>query len=107
MNKGAIFQITICLFVFGVCLFTYIEKQNELTSLKIELPKVALEIENLQEEIKKMQYEVDSFENPQYLMELVRKPQFGHLKHPFVDDVLMLPEGMAVFGDKEKYNDIP
>lgn len=102
MNKSLILKITICLFVFALCLFSYIEKQNELTSLKIKLPQVAMEIEDLQERIKKMKYEVDSFENPNYLMDLVRKPQFSHLKHPFVEDVLMLPEGIALFDDLEK-----
>ena len=101
MNKSLLFKIMICLFVFGLCLYSYIEKQNKLTSLKIDIPKIAKQINDLNEEIKKMQYEVDTFENPQYLMDLVRTPQFGHLKHPFVEEVLQLPEGVALFDEKE------
>lgn len=102
MSKSIIFKVLICLFVFGICLYSYVEKQNELTSLKIEIPKVAKAIEDLKEEIKKIQYEVEMFENPAYLMQLIRKPEFGYLKHPFVDDVLTMPEGIALFDEKEK-----
>jgi hypothetical protein len=107
MSKLIIYKILICLFIFGICLYSYVEKQNELTSLKIEVPKVAKQIEELKEEIKKIHYEVEMFENPAYLMQLVRKPEFGHLKHPFVSDVLTVPEGIALFDAKDKEIYIP
>lgn len=102
MNKNTIFKILICLLTFSVCLYSYIEKQNELTSLKMEVPKIAKEVQTLDEEIRKIQYQVEVFENPAYLMQLVRKPEFSHLKHPFVEDVLMVPEGLALFDEKVK-----
>ncbi len=102
MNKNIIFNILICLSIFGISLYSYIEKQNELTSLKIVVPKIAKEVQNLNEEIRKIQYEVEVFENPAYLMQLVRKPEFSHLKHPFVEDVLTFPEGLALFDEKVK-----
>lgn len=92
----------ICLFCFGLCLYSYIEKQNELTKMKIELPQLAKQMAELSEDIKKIQYDVKKFENPAYLMQLVRQPEFTHLKHPFVEEVLKLPQGMALFNEKEK-----
>ena len=77
------------------------EKQNQLTSLKFEVPLVAKEIEDLKEEIKKIKYEVEMFENPVYLMQLSRNPEYGHLKHPLIEDVLTIPEGVALFSEKE------
>lgn len=102
MKKSNIFKLFICLFTFAICLYSFIEKQNQLTSLKIELPKVAKEIDDLKDEIQKIQYEVGLFENPAYLMQLVRQPEFGHLKHPFVEDVLNMPEGIAFFEKQKK-----
>lgn len=102
MNKLIILKISICLFVFGICLYSYVDKQNELTFLKIEIPKVAKEIQDLKEKIKQINYEVGMFENPAYLMQLIRQPEFGHLKHPFVEDVLIMPEGIALFDEKDK-----
>ena len=101
MIKAVAVKLIICLFVFGVCLYSYINKQNELTALKMELPKLAKDIVDLKEEIKKMQYEVESYENPQYFMDLVRKPQFGYLKHPFIEEVLQVTESVALFEDKD------
>ena len=102
MNRNIIFKMFICLLTFGLCLYSYIEKQNELTYLKIEVPKIAKEVQNLNEEIRKIKYDVEMFENPAYLMELVRKPEYGYLKHPFVEDVLSVPEGFALFDEKTK-----
>ena len=100
MNKNLIFKILICLFAFAMSLYFYIEKQNEITSLKIEMPKIAKQVEALNEEIKKIQYDVEMFENPAYLMQLIRQPEFGHLKHPFVEEVLTMPQGIALFEEK-------
>jgi len=102
MNKGLIFKILICLITFSICLYSYIEKQNELTALKIKVPTTLKQIQNLNEEIRKIQYEVEMFENPAYLMQLVRKPEFGYLKHPLVEDVLTVPQGFALFDEKVK-----
>jgi len=101
MNKTLIVKIIICLFAFGYSFYSYIEKQNKITSMKIEIPKIAKELQDLRVEIKKTQYEVDKFENPAYLMQLLRQPEYAHLKHPFVQDVLNIPEGIALF-DKNK-----
>jgi len=51
-----------------------------------------------------MKYEVEMFENPVYLMQLSRNPEYGHLKHPIIDDVLTIPEGVALFGEKEIFS---
>jgi len=102
MNKSIVCKILICLFSFGLCLYFYIEKQNQLTSFKIEIPKVVKEINELKEEIKKMQFELEVFENPAYLMQLIKQPEFGYLKHPFVEDVLTMPQGIAFFDKKQK-----
>ena len=101
--KALIIRIIICLIVFGFCLYSYIDKQNELTGLKIELPQLVKEIKGLNEEIQKMRYEIDQFESPAHLMQLVKYPEYSHLKHPFIEDVLTMPEGIA-FKVKDREN---
>ncbi len=101
MNKGLFIRLGICLLVFGVCLYSYIDKQNELTGLKIKAPRIAKEIDTLNQQIKRMQYEVDQFENPAHLMELAKHPEFSHLKHPLLDEVLTVQEGIALQEIKE------
>lgn len=90
-----LFRLSLCIVFFGLCMFMYIEKQNRLTKLRIEIPKLAKEIKVLKEEITRLQYDIDQFENPNHLMDLALQPEYGHLKHPLVRDVLTFPEGLA------------
>ena len=90
MNLGFLLRLFLCLLVFSVYLFLYVEKQNELTELRFRIPVVAKELKALQDENAKLQYEVEQFENPAHLMELARNPEFTHLKHPLVKDIIVL-----------------
>jgi hypothetical protein len=103
MNKH-IGKITLSLLMLSVFLYSYVDKQNDLTRLKIELPKIAHEVMCLNEENKKLQYAIDQFENPLHLMELARSSEYAHLKHPYVKDVLKVQEGLAI---KEHNETIP
>src|SRR5438045_707399 len=85
-------RIFICILGAGVLLYAYIDKQNELTELRLQIPQLAKEVKSIQEENTRLQYEIDRFESPIHLMELSRKPEFGHLKHPYLSDIITLPE---------------
>lgn len=88
-----VFRLFICILAAGITLFAYIEKQNELTELRLAIPQLAKEVKNLQEENIRLTYEIEHFESPIHLMELMRKPEFSHLKYPLLPDVVFLHEG--------------
>lgn len=100
MNKGFLTRIVICVVILGMFLFIYINKSNELTEQKLSIPKIEKEILIVQEENKRLQYIIDRFENPMHLMELVRSPEYSHLKHPLLKDVLKVQEGFALKENK-------
>ncbi len=99
MNKELLIKLGMCMLIFCICLYKYINKINELTLIKLELPKIEKEIKSLDGEREVLQFEIERFENPIHLMELARRAEFAHLKHPFVKDVLKVKEGVAL---KEK-----
>lgn len=70
--------------------FLYIEKMNELTELRLEIPTLKKELKVIEEENTRLQYDIDRFESPLHLMELSRKPEFGHLKYPYTKDVIVI-----------------
>lgn len=74
-------------------LYVYIDRQNALTELKLQIPFLEKEVKQILEENIKLHYEINQFESPIHLMELARKPEFGHLKYPSLDQVLILPIG--------------
>ena len=80
----------LCIFIAGIALFAYIDKQNELTELRLAIPALAKEVKGIQEENTRLTYEIESFESPIHLMELMRKPEFGHLKYPYIKDEIFL-----------------
>lgn len=89
-------QIGVCFAVFGFCLYSYLDEQNSLTKLKMQLPEKEKEIRMIQEEMNRLSYQVDQFENPTHLIELAHLPEYAHLKHPILKEILTVPEAFAV-----------
>lgn len=88
-------RLGICLGVFGLCLYSYLDTQNRVTHLKIQLPEVEKQIKLIQEENRRLAYQIDQFENPAHLIELARCPEYAHLKHPLLKEILTVPEAFA------------
>lgn len=93
--KELLFRLGICLTVFGFCLYSYLDVQNRVTHLKIQIPEMEKEIRLIQEESRRLAYEIDQFENPAHLIELAHHPEFSHLKHPLLKEILTVPEALA------------
>jgi hypothetical protein len=89
-------RLGICLTFFSWTLYNYLDHQNELTKLSIELPALEKRVILVQDEMRKMRYEIEQFENPNHLIELAHHPQFAHLKHPLLREILTVPEAMVV-----------
>ncbi|MDE3045957.1 MAG: hypothetical protein KGJ02_04870 [Verrucomicrobiota bacterium] len=88
-------RLGICVGVFGVCLFSYLERQTQVTHLKIQLPELEREIGVIREETRRLSYEIERFESPGHLIEMAHRPEFSHLKHPLLREILTVPEAIA------------
>lgn len=95
MNYHLLLRLGICLAVSGFCLYSYLELQNDLTQLKIALPEMDQEIRLIREENRRLSYEVDQFQSPSHLIEMASRPEFSHLKHPLLKEILTVPEVFA------------
>ena len=91
-----IVQVGICVSVFGWCLYSYMNQQNALTRVKMQLPQVEKEMQMIREESRRLSYQIDLFESPSHLIELAHAPEFSHLKHPILREILTVPEAFAV-----------
>lgn len=89
------FRVFICIVVAGVSLFAYIDKQNELTELRLMIPSLTKEVKSIQEENIRLKYEIERFESPIHLMELMRKPEYSHLKYPYLSEEIFLPKAKS------------
>lgn len=96
MIKKMIIKLFVCFCVGSLCLFSYLERQNELTHLKLYAPKILKGIKALEEENTRLAYEIDQFESPENMMALARDIRFCHLRHPLRKEVVMMHEGIAL-----------
>ena len=95
-GKGFTVQISLCLMTLGACLFSYLEKQNEITELRIYVPKLVKEIRGLQEQNIQLNYQIQAFESPEHLMQLASDVKFSHLRYPLNKEVLVLQEAPQI-----------
>lgn len=72
-------------------LYTSVQRQNALLEVGKAIPQLTKEVKALQEENRRLKYSVESFENPIHLIELSRSPEYGHLKYPYVEDIVIIP----------------
>lgn len=90
MNLGIFIRLFLCVFVLGMFLYAFISKQNQITQLRLQIPIAGRALQEIQEENTRLQFEIDQFENPMHLMELSRRPEFSHLKHPFANEIITI-----------------
>jgi hypothetical protein len=95
-DKGPLIRILICIGVFGIFLYSYIDKQNAVTQRRLTIPVLAKEIKDLKEANTRFQYEIDLFESPEHLMQLASHSEYSHLKQPMLKEILRMPEGLAL-----------
>lgn len=88
-------RLGICIGVLGACFYSYLNLQNALTHLKIQIPQKEREIQLIREENSRLAYEIGQFESPNHLIELASRPEYSHLKHPVLKEVLTVPEVWA------------
>lgn len=91
-KRAIILQVVCSLTALGTCWFSYLEKQNELTELRLYAPKLVREVREIRENNAHLQYELQELQSPQKLLELAQDPKFAHLKHPTCKNILVLEE---------------
>lgn len=88
---ATLIRLLICISIAGVGFYKYIDKLNELTGLQMLIPNLEKELKELQERNLELQYEIEQFKRPANLIELARRPEFGHLDYPTKDQIILIP----------------
>lgn len=81
MRKG-LFKLSICILLLGFFLIAHIERQNELTRLRLQIPQINAKTKVLRESALQMKSRVQKKETPRQLLALLKQPQFQHLHFP-------------------------
>lgn len=103
--KGLLSRVGFCISVACFCLYSYLATQTNLTQLKMIFPQKEKELAMIQEENRKLGYQIEQFQSPSHLIELAKRPEFSHLKHPLLQEILTVPEALAVNDPQMKENE--
>lgn len=93
------FRLLFCIFFAGLTLYKTIDKSNELTELQISIPLLMQQLKEIEEKNLELRYIIEQFESPLHLIELARKPEFGHLKYPTFEEVTVISEVSPLYKD--------
>jgi cell division protein FtsL len=80
MNLSLFIRLFFILFFSTLFLYFYIDKQNQITRLRLTIPTIEQEIEELKQETVQLHYEIDQKESPERLLSLLKQPEYSHLK---------------------------
>ncbi len=90
--KGLLWRSGACILLLGAFLLHHVERQNELTRLRLEIPQIDMQWRALQERALQLRGKVLSRQTPRALLAQLQKPEFAHLKNPPPDKVWILDE---------------
>lgn len=71
-------------------LYAYINKQNNLTKLRLEIPNLWAKLRYLEQENTSLIFLVEKLESPEHLMQIASLPEYQYLHYPEEDHVLVL-----------------
>lgn len=77
-----------CLLTVAILLVVYISFCNQLSQMQMEIPQIGRVVKRLEEDNNRLQYEIECFENSLHLLELLRQPEYSHLKMPYRNEVI-------------------
>lgn len=80
VSKGTSLRIVFCMLIAVTFAYSYIDKQNDLTRLRLMIPVAEKELKAILEDNVRLSYQIDCFECPTNLIELLKKPEFSYLK---------------------------
>ncbi len=98
MNKGIFVRIVTCIVFLGVCVYSYLDLQNEITELRIRIPYLSSEVRRIEEENTHLLYQIERFESPENLMNLAKQSEFAYLKYPTNQEVVTLVQAAPFNG---------
>lgn len=90
MQKTTFLSLLAGIVLTVVLLLFYVSREVSLTELRLELPKESKDLKEILEGNTSLQYEIDRLENPARLMQLMRQPEFSHLKYPLENEVIVI-----------------
>jgi hypothetical protein len=83
-------RLLICVSCFSTALYFYLDKHNQIMKIRYVIPTTEDAINTVMEQNAALTYEIEKFESPLNLMQLLQQPEYSHLRHPELADILWI-----------------
>jgi len=90
---GLITRIFTCIFFVTGLMYFYLREHNNIVELQMKIPTLKKELQEIESDNIRLSYELEQLEDPLYLMKLLQRPEYSHLKFPYNEDVIIIREG--------------
>jgi hypothetical protein len=81
--KGSgLLSLFLCLAIGAFFAYKAVDDENRITFYRREIPMMQKKLAEIREENRRLFLQIETFENPQHLMEILRQPEYSHLKFP-------------------------
>jgi len=77
MNSS--FRLLLLLVLMGASLYSYIDRENNLTKAELMLAPVYREVGEMEEQNAALRYQLSRFEAPSHLFQIASEAHYGHL----------------------------
>lgn len=85
-------RLGICICLFGAFLVRHVQRQNDLTRLRLEIPQIAMQARDLQERALQLREEVGKHLAPKALLDQLDRGLFDHLSVPLPQQIWIMEE---------------
>ncbi|KXH23919.1 cell division protein FtsL [Chlamydia psittaci UGA] len=90
MNNYRFVRLFFCFCFLGGLLYSYINKQNDLTKLRLEIPTLWSKLRQREQENISLHFLIDKIESPEHLMHIASFPEYQYLQYPTEDSVCVV-----------------
>lgn len=90
MNKYRFLRLVLCFCFLGSLLYSYVNKQNDLTKLRLEIPYLWSTLRQREQENVALGFLIDKLESPEHLMHIARLPEYQYLHYPSKEEEYIL-----------------
>lgn len=81
MNRYRFSRLLVCLSLLCCTLYRYIDKQNDLTKLRLEIPCLWAQLRQIEQENVALSFLLEKLESPEHLLQIAFLPEYQYLEY--------------------------
>ncbi|WP_213318474.1 hypothetical protein [Chlamydiifrater volucris] len=93
MHKLLFFRLAACCLFSAILMYSYVNKQNEITKVRLAIPRTSADLRELEEENVSLSFIIERYESSENLMEIASLPEYEGLHYPTIDSLVFLDAG--------------